>query len=72
MIKYSDVWSVKLQVLNLRAINHGNNVMVAIKAELQPDTTVINEVNEIHAMERQIKHTHARVKRIFFEIDNAD
>jgi cation diffusion facilitator family transporter len=61
-----------LQVLNVWAINHGNNVMVTIKAELQPDMTVVSAVNEINAMERQIKQTHARVKWIFFEIDNAD
>jgi len=61
-----------LQVLNVWAINHGNNVMVTIKAELQPDMAVVNAVNEINAMERQIKQTHARVKWIFFEIDNAD
>ena len=61
-----------LQVLNVWAINHGNNVMVTIKAELQPDMTVMNAVDEINAMERQIRQTHARVKWIFFEIDNAD
>jgi len=61
-----------LQVLNVWAINHGNNIMVTIKAELQPDMTVINAVDEINAMERQIKQTHARIKWIFFEIDNAD
>ena len=61
-----------LQVLNVWAINHGNNVMVTIKAELQPDMTVINAVDKINAMERQIKQTHARIKWIFFEIDNAD
>lgn len=46
--------------------------MVTIKAELQPDMTVMSAVDEINAMERQIKQTHARVKWIFFEIDNAD
>ena len=61
-----------LQVLNVWAISHGNNVMVSIKAEFQPDMTVRIAVDEINAMERQIKQTHARVKWIFFEIDNAD
>ena len=61
-----------LQVLNVWAINHGNNVMVSIKAELQPEMTVRIAMDEINAMERQIKQTHARVKWIFFEIDNAD
>ena len=61
-----------LQVLNVWAISHGNNVMVSIKAEFQPDMTVRIAVDEINAMERQIKQTHARIKWIFFEIDNAD
>ncbi len=60
------------KVLNLWAINHGNNVMVAIKAELRPDLTVSQAVGEINAIERQIKETHGRVKWVFFEIDNAD
>lgn len=61
-----------LQVLNIWAINHGNSVMVAIKAELKPEMTVATAVQEINAMERQIKLTHNRVKWIFFEIDNKD
>ena len=61
-----------LQVLNVWAISHGNNVMVSIKAEFQPDMTVRIAVDEINAMERKIKQTHSRVKWIFFEIDNAD
>lgn len=59
-------------VLNLWAINHGNNVMVAIKAELHGDMKAQEAVREINAMERQIKQTHNRVKWVFFEIDNAD
>ncbi|WP_411727373.1 cation diffusion facilitator family transporter [Methyloglobulus sp.] len=61
-----------LRVLNVWAIKHGNHVIVAIKAELQPDMTVLSAVDEINAMERQIKQTHSRVRWIFFEIDNAD
>jgi cation diffusion facilitator family transporter len=61
-----------LRVLNIWAINHGNSVMVSIKAELKPDLTVLNAVHEINAMERRIKQTHNRVKWIFFEIDNED
>jgi cation diffusion facilitator family transporter len=61
-----------LRVLNVWAIKHGKNVIVAIKAELEPDMTVRRAVDEINAMERQIKQTHARVKWIFFEIDNTD
>jgi cation diffusion facilitator family transporter len=69
---YLEAQPCVLRVLNLWAINHGNSVMVSIKAELKPDMTVLNAVNEINAMERQIKQTHNRVKWIFFEIDNED
>lgn len=61
-----------VRVLNIWAINHGNSVMVSIKAELKPEMTVLNAVNEINVMERQIKETNSRVKWVFFEIDNAD
>jgi cation diffusion facilitator family transporter len=61
-----------VRVLNIWAINHGNSVMVSIKAELRPEMAVLNAVNEINAMERQIKQTHSRVKWIFFEIDDED
>lgn len=61
-----------LQVLNVWAIKHGKDVIVAIKAELEPDMTVRRAVDEINAMERQIKQSHARVKWVFFEIDNTD
>ncbi|MEF3073778.1 cation diffusion facilitator family transporter [Methylobacter sp. Wu1] len=60
------------QVLNLWAIHHGNSVMVMIKAELTPDLVVIDAVDKINAMERQIKEAHPSVKWIFFEIDNED
>jgi len=61
-----------LHVFNIWAINHGNSVMVSIKAELKPDMTVLTASKEINVMEKQIKQTHQRVKWIFFEIDNAD
>ncbi len=69
---YLEAQPCVLRVLNIWAINHGNSVMVSIKAELKPDMTVLNAVNEINAMEREIKQTHSRVKWIFFEIDNDD
>ncbi|MEQ1545529.1 cation diffusion facilitator family transporter [Methyloglobulus sp.] len=69
---YLEAQPCVLRVLNIWAINHGNSVMMSIKAELKPDMTVLNAVHEINAMERQIKQTHSRVKWIFFEIDNAD
>ena len=61
-----------VRVFNIWAINHGNSVMVSIKAELKPDMVVANAVNEINRMERQIKQDHNRVKWIFFEIDDDD
>lgn len=69
---YLEAQPCVLRVLNIWAINHGNSVMVSIKAELKPDLTVLSAVHEINAMERRIKQTHNRVKWIFFEIDNED
>jgi cation diffusion facilitator family transporter len=69
---YLEAQPCVLRVLNIWAINHGNSVMVSIKAELKPEMTVLSAVNEINAMERQIKQIHNCVKWIFFEIDNAD
>jgi len=70
----STIWRVSLCATGAQCVGDQsrNNVMVTIKAELQPDMAVVNAVNEINAMERQIRQTHARVKWIFFEIDNAD
>ncbi|MGR8980429.1 MAG: cation diffusion facilitator family transporter [Gammaproteobacteria bacterium] len=61
-----------LRVLNLWAINHGNAVMLTIKAELSPEMAVRDAVQRINRMEREIKSTHPRVRWIFFEIDEAD
>lgn len=69
---YLDEQPCVQKVFNIWAINHGHSVMVMIKAELQPDLTVLTAVQEINAMERHIKQTHNRVKWIFFEIDDAD
>ncbi|MGR9088320.1 MAG: cation diffusion facilitator family transporter [Gammaproteobacteria bacterium] len=60
------------RVLNLWAINHGNAVMLTIKAELEPDMTVGDAVQRINGMEKAIKESHPRVRWIFFEIDDAD
>lgn len=61
-----------LRVFNLWAINHGQNVMVAIKAELQPDLPVQQAAREINRMEQQLKELQPRIKWVFFEIDIAD
>jgi cation diffusion facilitator family transporter len=70
--QYLDSQPNVIKVLNIWAINHGNAVMLTIKAEFKPDMTVLNAVNEINAMEKQIKATHKRIQWIFFELDNAD
>lgn len=59
-----------IRVLNLWAINHGNDVMLAIKAELEPTLTVAEATPLINKMEKTIKTDHPRVKWIFFEIDD--
>ncbi len=69
---YLDAQPNVVRVFNVWAINHGNSVMVSIKAELTPELTVTHAVQEINAMERKIKQDHARVRWIFFEIDNED
>ncbi|MCK9606132.1 MAG: cation diffusion facilitator family transporter [Methylomonas sp.] len=61
-----------VRVLNIWAINHGNQVMIAIKAELQADLRVIDAAVAINKMEQQIKISHNRVNWVFFEIDNSD
>jgi len=61
-----------VKVLNVWAINHGDQVMLAIKAELRPDLKVSDAVIAINSMEEQIKKMHGRVKWVFFEIDNSD
>lgn len=61
-----------VSVLNVWAVHHGNQVMLAIKAELRPDLKVSDAVIAINTMEKQIKKIHSRVKWVFFEIDNSD
>lgn len=61
-----------MKVLNLWAISHGNDIMVAIKAKMEPTMTVAQAAEAINAMERQIKQNNNRVKWVFFEIDNDD
>ncbi|CAG7856011.1 hypothetical protein MCAMS1_00348 [biofilm metagenome] len=70
--KYIQQQPCVLKVLNLWAINHGNSIMIAVKAQLKPEMTVASAVDEINGMEQQIKLTHSRVKWVFFEIDNQD
>lgn len=70
--QYLESQPAVIKVLNIWAINHGKAVMLTIKAEFKPDMTVLHAVNEINAMEKQIKDTHPRIKWIFFELDNAD
>ena len=69
---YLQQQSAVLNVLNIWAINHGSQVMIAIKAELQPDLKVSEAVGVINVMEQEIKAAHKRVKWIFFEIDSSD
>ncbi|MCQ8128602.1 cation diffusion facilitator family transporter [Methylomonas rivi] len=61
-----------VRVLNIWAISHGNQVMVAVKAELLPDLRVAEAAVAINKMEQQIKSAHNRVNWVFFEIDNSD
>lgn len=69
---YLEAQPCVLRVLNVWAINHGNSVMISIKAELEPEMKVSSAVHEINAMEKQIKLSNSRIKWIFFEIDDDD
>lgn len=60
------------RVLNIWAVSHGNQVMLAIKAELLADLSVGEAVELINGMEKQIKIDHPRINWVFFEIDNSD
>jgi cation diffusion facilitator family transporter len=60
------------RVLNLWAIDHGNAVMLTVKAELEPEMAVRDAVQQINRMESEIKQTHNRIRWIFFEIDDTD
>jgi cation diffusion facilitator family transporter len=60
------------RVLNIWAVSHGNQVMVAIKAELLADLSVGEAVELINGMEKQLKIDHPRINWVFFEIDNSD
>jgi len=70
--QYLNNQSCVRRVLNLWAINHGNAVMLTIKAELSPNMIVSEAVQQINRMEQEIKQNHSRVRWIFFEIDDAD
>lgn len=60
------------RVLNIWAVSHGSQVMLAIKAELLADLSVGEAVELINGMEKQIKIDHPRINWVFFEIDNSD
>lgn len=70
--KYLEQQPSVVKILNLWVINHGDGVMVTIKAELKPDLLVSEATKMINHMEKQIKLDNPRVKWIFFEIDDVD
>lgn len=57
-------------VFNVMAMNHGNDVVLAVKVELLPTLLVEQAVEITNAMEVQIKSDNPRVKWVFFELDN--
>lgn len=64
--------SCVLQVLNLWAVSHGNGIMLAVKARLEPGMAVGDAVKQINRIETEIKQNHPGVRWIFFEIDDTD
>lgn len=59
-----------VRVLNIWAINHGKDVMLAVKVELLSELTIAEAVPQINAMEQALKLEHPRIKWVFFEIDD--
>jgi cation diffusion facilitator family transporter len=57
------------EILDIWAINHGNQVLVAIKAQLPPNLLVNDAVRLTKRIQKQIHLDFPRVKWIFFEID---
>ncbi len=70
--RYLEKQSCVTRVLNIWAISHGSQVMVAVKAEMPPNLSVGEAVELINGMEKQIKTDHRRINWVFFEIDNSD
>ncbi len=60
------------QVFNIWAINHGQQVMIVLKAELDPNMSVLEASTHINKLEKQIHTNHAKVQWVFFEIDTED
>ncbi|PKM10750.1 MAG: cation efflux family transporter [Gammaproteobacteria bacterium HGW-Gammaproteobacteria-3] len=61
-----------IKVFNVWAINHGKNIVLSIKAQLQGTIPVTQAVDIINTLEREIKEKHPRVRWVFFELDNTD
>lgn len=57
------------EVLDIWAINHGNQVLVAIKAQLPSELPVGEAVKVSKRIQKQIHADHPRVKWVFFEMD---
>jgi divalent metal cation (Fe/Co/Zn/Cd) transporter len=57
------------EILDIWAINHGNQVLVTVKAQLPADLRVTDAVKLTKRIQKQIHVDFPRVKWIFFEID---
>ncbi len=60
------------RVFNLLTLQLGNDVMVAVKAEMNRDLSTRGVVDGINAVERELKATFPEVRWSFFEPDVAD
>lgn len=60
------------RVFNLWAINHGKQVMIVLKAEMDPYMSVLDASNHINSIEKRIHAEHPSVHWVFFEIDTED
>jgi divalent metal cation (Fe/Co/Zn/Cd) transporter len=59
------------QVLNLITLQWGNEVMVAVQAEMSPQPSDRALVDAINAVEASVQAAFPQVKWLFFEPDHA-
>jgi cation diffusion facilitator family transporter len=65
-----DHYKATVRPLNVFAINHGDSVKIAIKAEL-PGAMSVDEASAImNVIEQEIQTRHPRVKWVFFDIES--
>jgi cation diffusion facilitator family transporter len=60
------------QVLNLITLQWGDELMVAVQAQMQPQASDVALVEAINAVEASLQSTYPQIKWLFFEPDRAN